>query len=51
LKERFFLCFEFRNSVRLLTRDLLPFFFNSFYSLVNPRDPQRDFFLLLLQLF
>src|SRR5436190_24120477 len=32
LKKRLFLCFEFRNSVRLLTRDLLAFFFNSFYS-------------------
>ncbi len=49
LKERLFLCFEFRNCVRLLPRDLLAFFFNSFYSFVNPRDPQRDFFLLLFQ--
>jgi hypothetical protein len=49
LKERLFLCFEFRNCVRLLPPDLLAFFFNSFYAFVNPRDPQRDFFLLLLQ--
>jgi len=28
---------------------LLTFFFNSFYSFVDPRDPQRDFFLFLLQ--
>jgi hypothetical protein len=49
VKERLFLCFEFRNCVRLLPRDLLPFFFDSFYSFVNPRDPQRDFFLLLFQ--
>jgi hypothetical protein len=26
-----------------------PASFNSFYSFVNPRDPQGDFFLLLLQ--
>ena len=51
LKKRLFLCFEFRNSVRLLTRDLLAFFFNSFYSFVNPCDPQSDFFLLLFQFF
>jgi len=49
LKERLFLRFEFRNCVRLLPRDLLAFFFNSFYSFVNPRDPHRDFFLLLFQ--
>ena len=34
----------------LLAPDLLTLLFNLFYSLVNPRDPQRDFFLLLLQL-
>src|SRR5205823_4321048 len=39
LKERLFVCFEFRNCVRLLTRDLLAFFFNSFDSFINPRDP------------
>ena len=39
LKERLFLCFEFRNCVRLLTRDLLAFFFNPFYAFINPRDP------------
>ena len=49
LKERLFLCFEFRNCVRLLPRDLLAFFFNPFYAFVNPRDPQRDFLLLLFQ--
>ena len=50
LEEGLLVCFEFRNCVRLLTRDLLTFFFNSFYSFVDPRDPQRDFFLLLFQL-
>ena len=49
MKERLFLCFEFRDCVRLLACDLLPLFFDPFYSLVNPCDPQRDFFLLLLQ--
>ena len=49
LEERFFLGFQLRNCMGLFTRDLLAFFLNSFYSFVNPRDPQRDFFLLLLQ--
>ena len=39
LQERLFLRFEFRNCVRLLTRDLLAFFFNPFYAFINPRDP------------
>ena len=49
LKERLLLCFELRNRLGLFARDLLPFFFDRFNSFFDPRDPERDFFLLLLQ--
>src|SRR5438045_8175326 len=48
LNKRLFLCFAFRTSVRLLTRDWLAFFFHLFYSFVNPRSLLTSFFLLLI---
>ena len=51
LKKRFFVRFQLGNYPGLFTRNLLPFCFDRFYPFFDPRYPERDFFLLLLELF
>ena len=50
LKKRLLLRFQLRNCRRQFARNLLPFFFDPFYSFLDPSDSQCHFFLLLLQL-
>ena len=51
LKKRLLLCFELRNCLGEITRNLLPFFFDRFNSFFDPRNSQGDFFLFLFQFF
>src|SRR5438552_4497424 len=50
LKKRLLLRFQLCNCRRVFARNLLPFFFDPFYSFLDPSDSQCHFFLLLLQL-